>query len=241
MPLTEEQIEHYFREGYVIARSLVPRDVVDEVMAAARPRVKQTDFWQPTVFDHTQPHIDAPIHRLTCEPGVIEAAGQLLGSTPRIYWGMLAVVPPSGGRGLPWHKDNQYTHILGGALNSFIALSRITPDAAMLWVAPRTHLRGVEDAKRSDEFQGHMKAVVEPENGICLPTLEPGDACIFDRYLYHRSLKNETNEPRFAYAAQYQSDHARRAEDGKLDPTRMRATDLRRSMLGWLAQPAAVQ
>jgi hypothetical protein len=33
-----------------------------------------------------------------------------------------------------------YSHILGGALNCFVALDKITPDKATLWVAPKSHL-----------------------------------------------------------------------------------------------------
>jgi ectoine hydroxylase-related dioxygenase (phytanoyl-CoA dioxygenase family) len=35
--------------------------------------------------------------------------------------------------------------------------------------------------------------------------MEPGDTCIFDRNLLHRSLKNFTDEHRYAYAAQFQA------------------------------------
>ena len=43
---------------------------------------------------------------------------------------------------------------------------------------------------------------------------------------YRASYRNHTDEPRFAYAAQYQSDHAREAATGRKDPKRMRARDL---------------
>jgi ectoine hydroxylase-related dioxygenase (phytanoyl-CoA dioxygenase family) len=163
---------------------------------------------------------------------VYGAASQLLGSPARVYYGMLAIVPAHGGRGLPWHQDNQYTHLLGGALNAFIALCDITPEMANLWIAPRSHLSGVRPGKRAEVHQGHMEAIDAPENGLCLPPLRAGDACIFDRCTLHRSLKNETDQPRFAYAAQYQSDFARQAATGKKDPIRMRAADLAKMNTG---------
>lgn len=87
------------------------------------------------------------------------------------------MVSPNGGRGLPWHQDNQYQHVLDHALNTFIAVSDITTLQCTLWVAPRSHLRG--------------------------PDLKAGDACIFDRNTIHRSLTNQTAHVRVAYAAQY--------------------------------------
>lgn len=227
MPLTEDQIEHYFREGYVLVRQLAPPGAIAAVMGEAQSRIKPGDFWQPTIFDHANPGKDAGLHRLLGEPAIYEAAGQLLGAPARVYYGMLAVVPPRGGRGLPWHQDNQYSHILGGALNIFFAISDITPDMAGLWVAPRSHLSGVRPAHASAAAHGHREADVAPDNPLALPALEPGDACIFDRHLLHRSLTNQSDRPRVAYAAQFQSDFARMADTGKRDPSRMRAADLR--------------
>ncbi len=228
MPLTEEQIEHYYREGYVVAPGLVPRVSVEAVLGAtAGHAVRDNDRWQARIFEHDQPEKDAGIHRLLAEPNVVGAVADIFAAPPRVYYGMLAVVPAHGGNGLPWHQDNQYNQILGGALNVFIALCDITSEKAILWVAPQTHRRGVQASKQNDTTApGHREAIVEPENGMPLPTMRVGDACIFDRSTYHRSLKNETDEHRYAYAAQFVAENARRAESGKKDPKWMLASDL---------------
>ena len=222
----EEQIEHFYREGYVVVRGLAPADVVAGIVNVAETKVRTGDQWQPTIFDHDHPEKDAAVHQLLWQPRVIEVVEQLLGSEPRVYYGMLAVVPAKGGKGLPWHQDNQYEQILGGALNTFVALCDITSEKANLWVAPRSHRLGLQPSKVSTTAPGHREAVTEPENGIPLPALNTGDACIFDRSTYHRSLRNETDQPRFAYAAQYQADHARLAATGRRKEGVMRARDL---------------
>jgi len=225
--LSNEQIAHFYREGYVLIQGLVPPESIESVMSDARSRVREGNQWQPTIFDHDNPTQDASIHQLLYHPNVIAAAQDLLGSTPRVYYGMLAVVPAGGGNGLPWHQDNQYSHILGGAINAFIALSRITPDMATLWLGPQTHRLGRQEAKtNTTTAPGHRESLYEPPNPVQLPTLEPGDACIFDRNTLHRSLINTTDRNRFAYAAQYQADHARMADTGELDPKRIRAVEL---------------
>jgi ectoine hydroxylase-related dioxygenase (phytanoyl-CoA dioxygenase family) len=230
MTLTEEQIRHYYREGYVVAEGLVSHETIDKALASAPERTGSGLTWTARTFDHANPSVDASLHRLLADPGVVGAARDILASEPRVYYGMLAVVPARGGNGLPWHQDNQYTQILGGALNVFIALCDITPDKAILWVAPRSHRMGTQASKtNADVAPGHREALVEPENGMPLPTMRKGDVAIFDRNTYHRSLKNETDEDRYAYAAQYQSDHARQATDGAKDPSRMRAVDLAES------------
>ncbi len=227
MALTEEQIEHYYREGYILVPGLVSLNSVQTILNASPPDV-HGDGWQAQIFDHNDPLKDAKFHQLLVEPSVVSAVESIFAAPSRVFYGMRAVVPAHGGTGLPWHQDNQYTHLIGGALNVFIALCEITPDKAILWVAPRSHLRGRLPSRESDLYDGgHREAIDSPENGIPLPTLHPGDVCIFDRYLLHRSLKNETDEDRFVYAAQYQAENTRVADTGKKDPMRMLTSDLR--------------
>ncbi|MCC6579080.1 MAG: phytanoyl-CoA dioxygenase family protein [Phycisphaeraceae bacterium] len=237
MLLTEEQIEHYYREGYVLVRGLVPPEVIAEVVRDAQAHLDnnlaehlkhggQRDGWQPVSFDMAQPQRNDPsLHQLLWNPDVTEAVGQILGTPPRVLYGMLAMVPPHGGNGLPWHQDAQYSHVHGGALNAFIALGRIEPEMANLWVAPRSHTLGLQPSKTNQTTAaGHREAVVEPDNGFCLPALDPGDVCIFDRLTYHRSLSNTLDRPRYAYAAQFCARHARMTATGKL-PEQARMAD----------------
>jgi hypothetical protein len=227
--LTEEAVEEYWREGYVVGRGLIGEATVGRVLEAAASYGDPAEGsgWTAKVFDHKAPCADRDVHQILWYPGLIETVEQILASEPRVWYGMLAVVAANGGDGLPWHQDNQYTQLVGSALNVFIALTEITPDRANLWVSPRSHLLGTQPARASDLYGGaHREAAIAPENGICLPTLQPGDACIFDRCTYHRSLKNSTDRPRLAYAAQYQADNTRIAATGKRDPLRMRARDL---------------
>ena len=225
--LTEEQIAHYWREGYVLVRGLVPRATINTLMQRAQQETPTGLSWTPRIFDHDNPTKDADIHTLLSEPHLVAAVAELLGTEPRVYYVMLAIVPANGGNGLPWHQDNMYTQILGGALNAFVALSEITPEKANLWVAPQSHRLGTLPSNKNETTaKGHREAAFEPENALQLPTLHPGDVCIFDRNTLHRSLKNETDTHRYAYAAQYQSEHARQASDGSKDPRRLTVSAL---------------
>ncbi len=232
MTLTEEQVEHFYREGYVLVPGLVPANAIEAVLKLAPAQLNDNGLWEPRIFDHKNPLKDAPLHRLLVEPAIEGAVKAIFGSSLRVYYGMLAGVPAHGGNGLPWHQDNQYTHILGGALNVFIALSRISLEKAGLWVAPRSHLKGVQPAKINDtSAPGHREALAEPDKAVALPPMQPGDTCIFDRNMLHRSLKNTTDKNRFAYAAQFQAEHARLAASGKKDPDKMLVSELRNCWL----------
>jgi ectoine hydroxylase-related dioxygenase (phytanoyl-CoA dioxygenase family) len=230
-PLSETQIEEYYREGYIVVPGLVPSEEVDKVVAAFPAINADNKGWQPSIFEHHNPQKDVERHRLLVEPHVIGAVEQIFEAPARVYYGMTAAVPAHGGTGLPWHQDNQYSQMLGSALNVFIALCDITPEMAILWVAPHSHLMGVQPAKGSELYDGgHREAVVEPENGFPLKGLKKGDACIFDRSTYHRSLQNESDQHRLAYAAQFIAANTREAATGKIDKTRMLARDLQREL-----------
>ena len=227
-PLTGEQLRHYFLNGYLVVPGLARDAVIDDVLAHAG--VTDEDLaagtWHPIIFDFANPTQHAHVHQLLIEPSILSAIEQIFEVPARVYFGMLAVVPAGGGTGLPWHQDNQYDQVIGAALNVFVALCDITPDKAILWVAPGSHLLGTQPSKESETVPGHREAVVEPGNGIPLPAMKKGDVCIFDRSTYLRSFTNETNEHRYAYAAQYQADYARLAKTGEKDPRKLRAAEL---------------
>jgi ectoine hydroxylase-related dioxygenase (phytanoyl-CoA dioxygenase family) len=226
--MTEQEIQEYHREGYIVLRDLVRGEIIDEVLAASPAEYKRGGNWTPRVFNHDEPTTDWAIHQLLIEPAVVDAVEAIFESATRVYYGLVAVVPAGKGRGLPWHQDNMYSNVAGRALNVFMALCDIPPEKAGLWMAPRSHWVGLWPNHRAEEFGGHRESDIEPENGIQLPAMHKGDVCIFDRFMLHRSLINETNEDRYAYAAQYQEDKARVQETGMKDPRKMRVAELRK-------------
>lgn len=231
--MTEDQVAEFYREGYVLLPGLVPPEAVQAVLDVAPEQTQADGCWRAQIFLHDDPLRDAPLHRLLVEPSVADAVEAIFAGPARVWYGMFAVVPPHGGHGLPWHQDNQYTQLLGPALNVFIALCPICEENAGLWIAPRSHRLGVVPARRNETTApGHREALTDPENGVSLPPMQPGDACIFDRHMLHRSLQNRTERPRLAYAAQYLAENTRLAETGRKDPKRMLVSELRRQWNG---------
>ena len=214
-PLSEEQIALYYREGYLVVPGLVPMESVVAAREAFTAPI-EGERWTPGIFDYNKPdEANVQQHRMLVEPSIIAAVEQIFEAPARVFYGMTAVVPAKGGNGLPWHQDNQYSQVIPNALNTFVALCDITPDKAILHVAPGSHKLGTQPSKAAENMGGHRTAVVEPENGFTLPGLKAGDVCIFDRNTYHRSLTNETDEHRYAYAAQYMASYSRMAETGE--------------------------
>jgi ectoine hydroxylase-related dioxygenase (phytanoyl-CoA dioxygenase family) len=222
-PLSEHQIAEFYREGYLVVENLVDNVTIDQIVEEAKKKtVISGGKWTPEIFDFENPNDKPVLHQLLAEPNLISAVESILEAPARVYFGMLAVVPAKGGKGLEWHQDNMYDLVLGRALNVFVALCDITPDKAILWIAPRSHRNGVLESELVD---GHRVANT-PENGAPLPTLKKGSVAIFDRNTLHRSKTNETDSDRYAYAAQFQEDNARVGSTGQKDPTKLLISEL---------------
>jgi ectoine hydroxylase-related dioxygenase (phytanoyl-CoA dioxygenase family) len=215
--LSEDQVTEFHREGYLLVPGAIEPSVCAEIVEVAAQGVNpDATVWQARIFDWNEPQKDWQIHRLLGNERLIRIAEDLLEAPARVFYGMLAMVPPHGGKGLPWHQDNQYTYVLGRALNVFVALGEVTPERGGLWIAPRSHTQGLVAAHSAGgDLGGHRETDVEPENGFPIPHMAPGDLVAFDRNTLHRSVKNESDEPRFAYACQFCAEHARNAKDGE--------------------------
>lgn len=213
--LTDEMVEEFYREGYFYAPGFITLETVDAINQEHQAFASSSSNgeWRSNPFTHFDKHgqqYPATAHMLR-DPQVVGVLEGILGDAARLWMGMYAVVPPRG-KGLEWHQDNQYTHILGHMLNGFIALDTITEENAGLWIAPRSHRSGRQP--NLNEEGAHRRAAA-PENGMPCKAMKPGDAVFFHRETLHHSKSNHTDSHRRAFAFQASSYSARYAETGK--------------------------
>jgi ectoine hydroxylase-related dioxygenase (phytanoyl-CoA dioxygenase family) len=210
--LTEEHIEAFYREGFFMAPSFLSQDSVEKMNAAYDDEILKLEGekeWKNFPFAE---EIQAELQNQR----ITEMMENLLGGPAQLWLGMYAVVMP-GGKGLDWHQDNQYTHILGHMCNVFVALDDIDVNKAGLWIAPRTHLLGRQPNLNAD---GPHRRAADPDNPISVEPMKKGDAVIFHRELLHHSKTNHTDTPRRAFAFQVSSANCRFAETGMLIKSR---------------------
>ena len=215
--MNDTHIEQFYRDGYFVAPRLIDRETVENVINDFESQGETVDpsgEWKATGFTHFSSHAETypRVAQFLQSERLVDMMECLFRSPARLWLGMYAVVRPKGGRGLAWHQDNQYTHILGPALNAFIALDTITEKNAGLWIAPQSHLLGRQP--NINEGEGHRRAA-DPENGQPCPDMAPGDAVFFHRETLHRSGENHTANVRRAFAFQVASDACHYAESGK--------------------------
>lgn len=100
---------------------------------------------------------------------------------------------------IPWHQDNGYGRLEPPLdLTVWVTLDDCDETNGCLWVIPRSQEQGLlPHAMR----HGLMAAEVEGD-GVALP-LRAGDAVVFGSLLLHRSLPNNTDQPRVAMYVRY--------------------------------------
>ncbi|MFD0710443.1 phytanoyl-CoA dioxygenase family protein [Paenibacillus sp. GCM10027626] len=219
--LSEKDVETFYTEGYIYAPKFIDRQTVDalnrehEAFANRQDAKTKAGEWKSSGFTHFDEHAGQfpETVKMMQHPEIVETLEGILSDGVRLWLGMYAVVPPYG-KGLEWHQDNQYTHVLGHMLNVFIALDEITQENAGLWIAPGSHLLGRQPDLNAAGSE-HRRAA-EPANGIPCQPMQPGDAVIFHRETLHHSKENRTDQPRRAFAFQAAAYSCRYASTGKL-------------------------
>ncbi len=214
--LTEQMVEEFYMNGYFYAPGFITKEIVDAINKENESFSSDSGNgeWKSNVFTHFNKHGEQypATMAMLRDSNIVGILEGILGDAVRLYLGMYAVVPPHG-KGLEWHQDNQYNHVLGHMLNGFIALDHISQENAGLWLAPQSHLNG--RMANLNKEQGHKRAA-EPENGMPCKPMAPGDAVFFHRETLHHSKQNHTDKPRRAFAFQASSYTCRYAKTGKL-------------------------
>ncbi|MGO4494824.1 phytanoyl-CoA dioxygenase family protein [Paenibacillus sp. 2RAB27] len=214
--LTEEMINQFYREGYFYAPGFITAETVEAINnenAVFANTLGDGQWKSHAIIDIAKEKAAYPeTTSFLTNQDVVGVFERILGDEVKLWMGMYAVVDPQG-KGLEWHQDNQYTHILGHMLNGFIALDHISQENAGLWLAPGSHLLGRQPNLNTEE--GHKRAD-EPANGTPCHPMAPGDAVFFHRETLHHSKMNHTDRPRRAYAFQVGAVNCRYAKTGKL-------------------------
>ncbi|MEK0312357.1 phytanoyl-CoA dioxygenase family protein [Cohnella sp. 56] len=145
-----EEYKHYHRDGYLIVRGLLSKEVIDDLLALAdktRAQKKQgmaseasrdplkEEFAQATRV-HMLSRIEASAEQGMLNPRVLDVVEALVGPDVYALQSMMFLNPPGkGGQG--WHQDACYIKTHPDTLiGAWIALERADEDNGCLWVVP---------------------------------------------------------------------------------------------------------
>ncbi len=216
--LSDEEMEFYRAEGYLIIRGLFrPEEVrclaaeVDRVCRERtdlidannmRVRFKNHHETNEVLFEVFDPISDlSPVAReITRDRRILDRLHDLYGEPAELFKDKLIYKPP-GAVGLTLHQD--WIACPGfpeSFLTVLLAVDPFTATSGTTEVFPRCHTRGYLSPK--DGLHHYVELAELPTEPVPL-LLDPGDVAIFTCFTPHRSAPNLAREPRRGYFISY--------------------------------------
>ncbi len=219
--ITPVNANYYMEKGFLVADSLFhPRElqeIADEattILRGGRGKVegirkiseKADDLSVIGQYNAIHfPHKISPlILKYIKHPRVVRILKTLISPNIKCMQSMFFVKGP-GKPGQSWHQDEYYIPTRDRSLiGAWIAIDDADIDNGCLWVIPGSHRDGIirrilpmENKEYREQFSCELSPFIE-EDAIPVQ-VEKGSVVFFNGYLFHRSLRNKT-EDRFRRA-----------------------------------------
>ncbi len=216
--LTEEEVENYKQQGYVVPRWRYPAKSIEMMQRLVQELIEANPdhYQEQLVCPHLPQGATKPMvserHQdflnLAMEEGVRKILGQILGPDVLLWGSQLFCKPAAVGMEIPWHQDGAYWPIRPLAnISAWIAIDRVRRENACLKVIPGSHLNGLKPHQIDSRKNLALDRTVNPEHlnkeeAVDIE-LEPGELVFFDVYLMHGSNANTSGERRAGLVYRY--------------------------------------
>ncbi|MEU7814337.1 phytanoyl-CoA dioxygenase family protein [Pseudonocardia sp. NPDC049154] len=218
-PVSDEQVTHYQRVGWVHVPELLPADLTQEMLARIgegfRVKPSRNENW---IEDEKFTDIlsiyngmawkDDLFHSIATSPRMTSLAQALLGGEPgQFVHDMAFVKPAEHGAESSMHQDFPFSPFdRPGTMTVWVALTDMTPDMGTLEFLSGSHTVGPlgrYNRKAGDDMRAANPWLADRfplEGGL---HLRAGDATVHHDLTVHGSQPNSTPRTRSAYTARY--------------------------------------
>ena len=250
--ISDERVEDYARDGFVLIRGMLDEVEVGLLSRAAREDrvLDQKSFAKGdgeggvvrlSLWNHPTDTIYGMIAK---SKSIVESAEKLLGDEAYHYHSKMIMKDAEIGGAWTWHQDYGYWYqngVLAPNLTSaYIAVDRATRENGCLQVIRGSqHLGRIEHELSGDQAGADPARVEEILKRYELVHVEmrPGDVLFFHANLLHRSDANRSSQPRWSMICCYnarsndpykESHHPRYTPLGKVPDSAIREAGARR-------------
>ncbi len=210
--LTQDQLDHFNTEGYLVIRGFYRSEEVDllrETFMEMHRNGPVEGFFEPKTAEEAggdplkmyprvmHPHRFSEIPRQYLLDSRLEPVlTDLFGEEPLAAQSMLYFKPP-GGRGQALHQDNFFLNVdPGTCIAAWCPLDYTDQENGGLEVVPGTHAMDLFCPEESDSALSFTREYVAPPPGLeQIPVImEPGDMLFFNGTLVHGSGPNSSTD-----------------------------------------------
>lgn len=206
--LTEDQVEHFRREGW-----LAPLPAVTGVQAREfRRRIEAFEERTGKPAEGSlkiKAHLAAPwMVDLACHPAILDAVEDLIGPNILLLRSSVFAKDARDPRFVSWHQDSLYYGAAkGDAVTAWVAFTDSNVSNGCLRVSPGTHLKGnLPHVERKEAMnllaRGHTVLEVDEDKAVDLQ-LKAGEFSIHHERTVHGSKPNGSDDRRIGMAFFY--------------------------------------
>jgi ectoine hydroxylase len=217
-PLTNEMLQEYHRDGFVVVKKAFTAEEIDLLRRAAKEdrQLDQHSFGKGdgeggtvrlSLWNHPGDTLYGMFAR--CER-IVNSAEQILEGEVYHYHSKMIMKDAKVGGAWAWHQDYGYWYQNGVLfpllVSASIAVDPATRENGCLQVLSGSHHMGrVDHTLTGDQAGADMERVHEAEKRLPLVYLEmdPGDVVFFHSNLLHRSDQNRSENPRWSMICCY--------------------------------------
>lgn len=221
--LTNEQIDFFNREGYLIVENLLSaeevayyrglyEDFLDNKIDASRYRsdlgghvtndgsIKKERITQIMVPSRVVPELtEQPLH-----VKALSVAKALMGDDMDLDFDMLIDKAPHTNTPTPWHQDCSYWISMPDtrAVSCWVALDDAVKENGCMWYVPHSHTLPMRVHRPAGKGGGALECDADESEGIAVE-IKPGTAVLHHGRTLHYSRGNSTDMRRRAFITNY--------------------------------------
>jgi len=224
--LSNQQIESFRVEGYVVAESLFTQEDLGGVEKAIRELTEQAlaspekmskilelepepvngERVPRRIFNPYDQH--AAFEELGRSPRLLDAIESLIGPNINLHHSKLNMKPARVGSTVEWHQDQAYfPHTNDDLVTTLVYLDAATVDNGCLQVLPRHHHHFFDHTDADGKYAGMITEDLSKNRYGCPVSLEaPAGSVIFMHCVTpHGSLPNRSPDPRRTLIYEYRA------------------------------------
>ncbi|MGA1136544.1 MAG: phytanoyl-CoA dioxygenase family protein [bacterium] len=168
--MEKDQIDQFWKEGYVVVESVVPRELIEEAnivlkqLIEASCKVKLSNSIYDLSDQHTEhvpsvrrikdPHLVHPVYdQIMRSEAVLDCVRALLGPDLRMEHSKLNIKQAKGGEAVEWHQDWAfYPHSNDDILEVGVLLEDCDEENGPLLMIPESHKGPIENHHHPEGF-----------------------------------------------------------------------------------------